>query len=122
MLTHDLDHYQQWTETTAIYKESVLDFLEETEENQADFLALIYAGLGLAGETGEVIELIKKQYRNHAGELSPEFADAIKDEVGDVLYYLARVCEEAGFDLSDALINNMDKLEARKRRGTLKER
>lgn len=48
----------------------------------AETLELSYLGLGLAGESGEVVELIKKRLRD--GSLDVE---RLCDELGDVAYY-----------------------------------
>lgn len=116
----DLDIFQEWTETTAVYRESVEEFLDKPRDVQAEWLNLEAAIRGLVGESGEIMELAKKQFRNHLGEITPEFQGRLLDEVGDLAYYMARVCEEAGFDLSEVFTHNQRKLENRRRRGELK--
>lgn len=46
---------------------------------------LIMGALGLAGEAGEVVELVKKHVY-HGAELN---AERLQEELGDVLFYLA---------------------------------
>jgi NTP pyrophosphatase (non-canonical NTP hydrolase) len=65
--------------------------------------------LGLAGEVGEVVELVKKA-RFHGLTLDKE---KLKSECGDVLWYLTDLCAQAGFTLADAAQANTDKLRAR---------
>ena len=48
----------------------------------------IYPVLGLAGETGEVAEKIKKILRDKGGVVSDEDRQEIKKELGDVLFSL----------------------------------
>lgn len=73
----------------------------------ADFL--VNAALGLSGETGEVIELVKK-HRFHSKPLDPaRFAE----ELGDVLWYLSALCEAQGLSLDKVARDNISKLEAR---------
>jgi len=72
--------------------------------------------LGLAGETGEVVELIKKA-RFHGLPLD---ADRLKSEIGDVLWYLTDLCAQAGFALADAAQANVAKLRARYPNGFVK--
>lgn len=79
----------------------------------------IYPTLGLAGETGEVCEKIKKVIRDHGGEFDAEAVSAIKKELGDVLWYVARLAAELGLDLDEVAADNLDKLASRKARGTL---
>lgn len=67
--------------------------------------------VGLAGETGEVLELLKKDVRD--GKHRPE--ELIK-EMGDVLFYLTCIAESEGFTLSDIMDVNWVKLTERNRR------
>jgi NTP pyrophosphatase (non-canonical NTP hydrolase) len=65
--------------------------------------------LGLAGETGEVIDLIKKvEFHSHVVS-----QDMIKEELGDVMWYLANLCNQYNLCLEDVLENNIDKLKKR---------
>jgi NTP pyrophosphatase (non-canonical NTP hydrolase) len=70
---------------------------------------MVKDALGLAGEVGEVVELIKKA-RFHGLELD---VAKLKNECGDVLWYLADLCAQAGFTLADAAQSNTDKLRVR---------
>lgn len=69
---------------------------------------LFIATCGLAGEVGEVVEHLKKFVRD--GKLDRE---ALKLELGDVLFYLTRTAQWAGFSLAEIAQANVDKLEAR---------
>jgi NTP pyrophosphatase (non-canonical NTP hydrolase) len=69
---------------------------------------LIWA-LGLAGEAGEVCDLLKKVH----GHGKPYEADKLKKELGDVLWYLANLADAHGFTLFDVAQTNVDKLRAR---------
>ena len=70
---------------------------------------LIHASLGLGGETGEVIELIKKHtYQGH-----PLLVEDLAKELGDVLWYVALMCRGAGLSLSEVARLNLAKLRAR---------
>lgn len=74
--------------------------------------SLFIMSLGLAGETGEVMEKIKKYVRD--GTLDKE---ALMKELGDVAFYWARICREFGFKPSDVLEMNITKLDDRRKRG-----
>ena len=65
---------------------------------------------GLAGETGEVLELLKKHVRD--GEVDTH---ALLLELGDVLHYLTRIAAEYGFSLPQVMDANVVKLEQRAR-------
>lgn len=75
--------------------------------SQRDVLTL--GALGLAGETGEVVDVIKK----HLYHDRPLDKDAILKELGDVAWYLATLCTALDFRLSDVLEANIAKLKAR---------
>lgn len=74
---------------------------------------LFIMSVGLAGETGEVLELLKKHVRD--GKLD---RDALLLELGDVLHYLTRIAAEYGLSLPQVMDANVIKLEQRaKERG-----
>lgn len=80
---------------------------------------LYYPALGLAGESGEVAEKVKKMYRDDAGILTPERKDAIKKELGDVLWYVAMTAFECDLKMDEVAEFNIDKLHKRKVEGKL---
>ena len=67
------------------------------------------ACLGLAGEVGEFNDMIKK-WVFHEKELDMEHA---KKEMGDVLWYVAMMCESFGWNMGEIMQMNVDKLKAR---------
>lgn len=87
------DEYQKFTSTTAYYPEGT---------------AIGYCALGLAGEAGEVANNVKKIIRDQK-----DLTAAIVDELGDVLWYVARLADELGVDLSEVVDFNVEKLERR---------
>ena len=76
--------------------------------NDNEELDLAYLGLGLAGESGEVAEVIKKRLRN--GEWDGE---NLADELGDVVYYWSKLCLVAGVKPSEILERSKRKIEVR---------
>ena len=70
---------------------------------------LINGCLGLAGESGETLDMVKK-WIFHDSELDK---DHLKKELGDVMWYAAMICYAMGFDLDDVMQTNIDKLKAR---------
>jgi NTP pyrophosphatase (non-canonical NTP hydrolase) len=79
----------------------------------------VYTALGLASEAGEVAGKVKKAIRDEGGVISPERRDALAHEIGDVLWYCARLAAEIGYDLNDIGTMNLSKLNARKTQGLL---
>jgi NTP pyrophosphatase (non-canonical NTP hydrolase) len=81
---------------------------------------VIYPTLGLVNEAGEVAGKIKKVFRDKDGQISPETRDALKAELGDVLWYIAQVCTELDLTLDEVAEHNIEKLYSRLERGTIK--
>jgi len=79
----------------------------------------VYPALGLANESGEVLGKIKKIFRDHNGTLSKEYKQAIKEELGDVLWYVAMLARDLGLELEDIAQTNIKKLSSRAKRGII---
>ena len=79
----------------------------------------IYPLLGLVGEAGEVAEKVKKVIRDKNGLFDDEAKDAIKKELGDVLWYLSNLCTEFNFSLNDVALLNLEKLKLRASTGKI---
>jgi NTP pyrophosphatase (non-canonical NTP hydrolase) len=102
----DFNEYQEKANSTAVYP---------------DKFTIIYPALGLAGESGEVCEKIKKWLRDENGEvMSEERRQLLKKEIGDVLWYVASLSTDLGFSMDEIANENIEKLFSRKDRGVLK--
>lgn len=75
--------------------------------NQKD--VLINSAMGLCGESGEAIDLVKK-WLMQGHELDKEH---LIKELGDVAWYLAEAATALGMPLEDILRANLEKLERR---------
>lgn len=65
--------------------------------------------LGMCGESGEVADIIKKHtFQGHDLKV-----DKIREEAGDVLWYIAIICEALGITIEDLMEDNIKKLSAR---------
>ena len=71
---------------------------------------IIYPCLGLAGESGEVCDKVKKVLRDNAGIFSKERKENIMYELGDVLWYVNAIATDLGFTLEEVAKCNNDKL------------
>jgi NTP pyrophosphatase (non-canonical NTP hydrolase) len=100
----EIKEYQGIIEKTAVYPKEI---------------GILYCALGLCGEAGEVAEKIKKLYRDHEGVPYYEFAQDVKKELGDVLWYLTALASEVGLDLEAVMETNYEKLLKRRETGTL---
>lgn len=71
---------------------------------------IVYPTLGLVNEAGEVAGKVKKIFRDKQGVISAEDREALKQELGDVLWYLAQIATEIGVDLDEVANANLSKL------------
>lgn len=76
-----------------------------------------YALLNLAAEAGEVLGKAAK-LRRDGGDVE-EYNNAIKKELGDVMWQVAAVAQDHGLSMSEICIHNLQKLWGRKDNGTL---
>jgi len=91
----NFDEYQELARVTA-------NGVEEEDK-------LLFSGICIAGEAGELANVIKKiVYHGHK-------KDAIKlmDEAGDILWYLSFLADAIGFSLEDIAKYNIEKLKRR---------
>ncbi len=91
-----LDDYQQLAARTI--------GSDRTHEQQ-----LANAALGLAGEAGEVADVMKK----HLFHAWPLDRDAVAEELGDCLWYVAGAATALGLSLGDVAAGNVEKLRRR---------
>lgn len=99
-----LNDYQKWTLSVAVYPEA----------GKHTFNEMVYLTLGLTNESGEFAGRIKKIIRGD--KVNPE---TILSEAGDVLWYLTRICDNLGLALEDVAEYNYQKLEHRKKEGSI---
>lgn len=88
----DLKEYQKKCNRT------VKDFESEKEK-------ILTWGLGIAGEAGDVAGCIKKTYIHNN-----EQKDGIRENLGDVLWYTAVICNFFDWDMEDLFKENIEKL------------
>jgi NTP pyrophosphatase (non-canonical NTP hydrolase) len=81
---------------------------------------VIYPTLGLVNEAGEVAGKIKKVFRDKGGEISAETREALRAELGDVLWYLAQVATELNLSFDEIAEYNIAKLYDRLERGKIR--
>lgn len=80
---------------------------------------LLYPVLGLAGESGELLNKVKKIYRDSGGVYTHADCDAIVAELGDLLWYLSEISFQLSVELSTVAERNIAKLSSRQRRGVI---
>ncbi len=95
----NFEEYQSQASRTALYPRRLKN--------------LEYPTLGLAGEAGEVANIVKKIQRDHGGVINDDTRDKLKDELGDVLWYISACADELGLTLTDIAEYNVGKLARR---------
>ena len=101
----NINYYQKEASKTAIYPDSH---------------KIIYPALGLAGETGEIANKVKKLIRDGADrEEHHAKLNAIGHEIGDVMWYCAMIAREVDMNLGRVMEDNLEKLADRKARNRL---
>lgn len=81
---------------------------------------VLHAAMGITKEGGELLSLVEKWlfYAKDFGPLGvtgvpAELSKKIVDELGDVMWYAAELCNAAGLDLGDVMKSNVAKLRSR---------
>lgn len=83
--------------------------LRTAPNEEGEFPSVEYLAIGLAGEVGELLNMVKKSMR-HGFSFDP---DTMKDELGDCLWYLTVLSHALGHDLSSVAGGNIEKLRKR---------
>lgn len=109
------NEYQNGALETAQYPEveTINDFGGLTGTN------FVYPVIGLVGEAGEVAEKCKKIIRDKKGLVEETDKQAIKKELGDVLWYVAVLAKEFDLNLDEVAKANYEKLKSRKERNVI---
>lgn len=105
-----MNEYQHHVGRTAIYPGASTGSVSD----------ISYVVLGLSGETGEVADKLKKIIRDDEGKITDSHRASLMTELGDVLWYAARLASELEVELSDVARMNVGKLRRRALDGTLR--
>ncbi|MEJ7622490.1 MAG: nucleoside triphosphate pyrophosphohydrolase family protein [Pyrinomonadaceae bacterium] len=95
----NFEEYQSQASQTALYPRRLSN--------------LEYPTLGLAGEAGEVANIVKKIQRDHGGVINDDTRLKMQDELGDVLWYISACADELGLTLDEIAGFNVNKLAKR---------
>ncbi len=82
---------------------------ERTLIDQGQDSNLLHGAIGISTEAGEILDAFKKNiyYKKELDVVN------LKEEIGDVMWYVAILCRELNLDMGDILQTNIDKLKAR---------
>ena len=101
----EMNEYQSLAKKTAVYP--------DVGSN------IIYPTLGLAGEAGETANKVKKIIRDSGGKINNETRELLKEEIGDVLWYVSQLAVELGVSLEEIASANLTKLASRQKRNNI---
>ena len=73
-----------------------------------EFEIELHAVHGLASEVGEIHGIYQKEYQGH--DIDDEH---LKKELGDLMWFVAELCTIKGWNLSEVMEMNIEKLRAR---------
>ena len=73
-------------------------------------------GLGVSGEAGDLAGCIKKTFYHNNDQTA-----GIRENVGDVMWYLSMICNTMGWELDDITSENIEKLSKRYKQGFTEE-
>lgn len=92
----ELNDYQKLAKITA-----KTDFGSSTEE-------IMCWGCAVSGEAGDIASCIKKTFAH-----KKDVKDGIKENIGDMMWYAAMICNFFGWDMNEVLNQNIEKLKKR---------
>jgi len=78
--------------------------------NDSHNARIINGVFGLVGETGEVVDIVKKNFFDRDGALPESQRDHFIEEMGDVLWYLTELAVVYHVDIEDVMLQNLRKL------------
>ena len=120
-MTIDFDKYSVFVD--AVTSDSSKDFvyladrLVELDQKGANIERLTTAGVGLAAESGEFLEIVKKMVFQ-GKPWSDSNREHLLIELGDVMWYVAQACIALDVDFEEVIEMNVKKLEKRYPGGT----
>ncbi len=101
------------------YSKTAISTLVGTHDYGDIDAKLLAQVLGLAGESGEVMEKFKKLIRDKQGKITDEDRAEIIKELGDILWYINSVAHLLGSSLEEVASLNNQKLLSRQERDQL---
>ncbi len=91
----DLKEYQEFCKLTA-------------REFDSKDIEILTWGLGITGEAGDVASCIKKTFAH-----KKDVREGIRENIGDVMWYAAMICNFFGWNFNEVVEENVKKLKER---------
>ena len=112
----DFDRYTHFvdavTSTPSKDFKSLIDRLGELDRKGANIERLTTASVGLAAESGEFLEIVKKMVFQ-GKPWNSDNREHLIIELGDVMWYVAQACMALDVSFDDVVRGNVKKLEKR---------
>lgn len=112
----DLQKYSEFvngvTSKTSVDLETFIVRIRELNDAGMDVPRLLTAAVGLASESGEFDEIVKKLVF-HGKEYNEDNILHMKRELGDIFWYWTNACRALKLDPNEVIAENVTKLEAR---------
>ena len=112
----DFDRYTHFvdavTSTPSKDFKSLVDRLGELDREGANIERLTTASVGLAAESGEFLEIVKKMVFQ-GKPWNSDNREHLIIELGDVMWYVAQACMALDISFDDVIRGNVKKLEKR---------
>lgn len=105
MRTKNPNGAQMLLDKLMVYHSFSSDLSECHQKSTTDIGGILNACLGLSGEVGETVDMIKK-WVFHGSSLDETH---LKKEIGDIMWYIACICHSFGYDLDEIMQMNIDK-------------
>ena len=115
-MTIDFDKYSHFVDavTSDCSKDfvSLADRMGELDREGANIERLTTAGVGLAAESGEFLEIVKKMVFQGT-PWNNDNREHLIIELGDVMWYVAQACMALDISFDEVIEGNVKKLEKR---------
>ena len=112
----DFDRYSHFVDTvtsdTSKNFVDLADRLGELDRQGANIERLTTAGVGLAAESGEFLEIVKKMVFQ-GKPWNDDNREHLIIELGDVMWYVMQACAALDVSLEDVVAGNVEKLKKR---------
>ena len=115
-MTVDFKRYEKFVD--AVTSDSSKDFvyladrLVELDRKGANIERLTTSGVGLAAESGEFLEIVKKMVFQ-GKPWNDDNREHLIIELGDVMWYVMQACKALDVSLDDVIAGNVEKLKKR---------
>ena len=111
----DMNTYQARSAETDIYPPNI----PEMDGDDMRVWLVEYRTLCLCGEAGELANKVKKIRRDGDGVVDDAVREQMSHELGDMMWYMARLCEIIGVNMGDIAVENLAMLKKRMDEGKI---